>query len=238
MKKQKRIWISLLLSFILIIVLSGCSGGVGPKTAKINVSFYPNPVPYSSESGEWVHKHNVILSESNGIGVTLISLRFDYYNSQGQLGNTQSLDEEEITDWFDSNYLPAFSALQASVVHTGTSKYAIITVEGVDNNYYPIEATGRVNYLSEVSITKYWGKLYNACDGTCSYTGEALDFYIDGAFIATINSGENLSIELTAGEHIFRVLLTKTQEVLEPGDKFEISEGWWYWWGCYNGTHP
>ena len=82
------------------------------------------------------------------------------------------------------------------------------------------------------------GRLYNSNDGTCSYTGEALDFYIDGAFIATINSGENLSIELTTGEHIFRVLLTKTQEVLEPGDKFEISEGWWYWWGCYDGTHP
>ena len=234
MKKQKRIWISLLLSFILIIVLSGCNG---PKTAKINVSFYPNPVPYNSETGEWLF--NVILSESNGIGVTLTSLRFDSYNQQGQLFSTQNLDEEDIIDWFESNYIPAFSSLSDWIYHTSAKiKYDILTVEGVDNNYYPIEATGRVNYLSEVSITKYWGKLYNACDGTCSYTGEALDFYIDGAFIATINSGENLSIELAAGEHTFRVLLTKTQEVLEPGYKFEISEGWWYWWGCYNGTHP
>jgi len=80
---------------------------------------------------------------------------------------------------------------------------------------------------------------YNSNDGTCSYTGEALDFYIDGAFIATINSGESLSIELAAGEHTFRLLLTKTQEVLEPSYKFEITgEGWWYWWCCYNGTHP
>jgi len=235
MKKQKRIWISLLLSFILIVVLSGCKGGVGPKTAKINVSFYPNPVPYSSETGDW--SFDVILSEINGIGVSLTSLKFDSYNQQGQLYSTQILDEEEIIDWFDSSYIPAFSTLQASnIYHTSTVlKYDILTVEGVDNNYYPIKATGRVNYLPK---SKYWGKLYNACDGICSYTGEALDFYIDGAFIATISSGENLSIELAAGEHIFKVLLTKTQEVLEPGDKYEISEGWWYWWGCYNGTHP
>ena len=145
MKKQKRIWISLLLSFILIIVLSGCN--VGPKRAKINVSFYPNPVPYSSGIGKW--SFDVILSESNGIGVTLTSLRFDSYNPQGQLVNTQSLDEEEITDWFDSNYLPAFSTLKASIYHylPYLVKYDILTVEGVDNNYYPIKATGRVNYL-------------------------------------------------------------------------------------------
>jgi hypothetical protein len=145
MKKQKRIWISLLLSFILIIVLSGCNGG--PKRAKINVSFYPNPVPYSSGIGKW--SFDVILSESNGIGVTLTSLRFDSYNPQGQLVNTQSLDEEEITDWFDSNYLPAFSTLKASIYHylPYLVKYDILTVEGEDKNYYPIKETGRVNYL-------------------------------------------------------------------------------------------
>jgi len=144
MKKQKRIWISLLLSFILIIVLSGCNG---PRTAKINVSFYPNPVPYSSAIGKW--SFDIILTESNGIGVTLTSLKFDSYNQQGQLFSTQNLDEEDIIDWFDSNYLPAFSTLIASdIYHTSTVlKYDILTVEGVDNNYYPIKATGRVNYL-------------------------------------------------------------------------------------------
>jgi len=144
MKKQKRIWISLLLSFILIIVLSGC---YGPITAKINAFFYPNPVPYSSGIGKW--SFDIILTESNGIGVTLTSLKFDSYNQQGQLFSTQNLDEEDIIDWFDSNYLPAFSTLKASsIYHTSASiRYDILTVEGVDNNYHPIKATGRVNYL-------------------------------------------------------------------------------------------
>ena len=146
MKKQKRIWISLLLSFILIVVLSGC---YGPITAKINISFYPNPVPYSSEIGKW--SFDVILSEINGIGVTLTSLRIDSYNPQGQLVNTQIVDEGKIRDWFDSNYLPAFSTLKASIYHyqpyTYRIKYDIWTFKGVDNNYNSIKATGRVNFL-------------------------------------------------------------------------------------------
>lgn len=85
MKKQKRIWISLLLSFILIIVLTGCSGL--PKTAKINISIVPNPVPYDSETEKW--SFNVILTESNGVGVTLISVRFDSYDQAEQLYNTK-----------------------------------------------------------------------------------------------------------------------------------------------------
>ena len=144
MKKQKRIWISLLLSFILIIVLSGCSGL--PKTAKLNISIVPNPVPYNSETGEWLF--NVILTESNGIGVTLISLRFDGYDQEEELFNTQILYEEDIIDWFDSNYLSAFSSLQVSLYHTSTVlKYDILTVVGVDDNDNPIEATERVDYL-------------------------------------------------------------------------------------------
>jgi len=144
MKKQKRIWISLLLSFILIIVLSGCSGL--PKTAKLNISIVPNPVPHNSETGEWLF--NVILTESNGIGVTLISLRFDGYDQEEELFNTQILYEEDIIDWFDSNYLPAFSSLQAIIYHTSTAlKYDILTVVGVDDNGNPIEATERIDYL-------------------------------------------------------------------------------------------
>lgn len=105
-------------------------------------------MPYSSKSGVW--KYNVILSEGNGIGVTLTDLRFDYYNQQGQLFSTQNLDEEEITDCFDSNYLPAFSTLKDSIYLTRSEfKYTILTVKGVDNNYYTIKATGRVNYLSK-----------------------------------------------------------------------------------------
>ena len=144
MKKQRRIWISLLLSFILIIVISGCSGL--PKIAKINVSFVPNPVPYNSATEEW--PFDVILSESNGVGVTLISLRFDSYDQAEELFYTQILYEEDITDWFESNYIPAFSAVAEWIYHTSAEiKYDILTVTGIDDNGNPIEATGRIDYL-------------------------------------------------------------------------------------------
>ncbi len=145
MKKQKRIWISLLLSFILIVVLSGCSGL--PKTAKINITIDPNPVPYSSENENW--SFDIVLDESNGVGVTLISIRFDIYDQAEELVNTQILYEEDIIDWFESNYLPAFSSLSSGTWYTGTDKYAIITIAGVDDNDNPIEATGRVDFLPE-----------------------------------------------------------------------------------------
>ncbi|GAH52145.1 unnamed protein product, partial [marine sediment metagenome] len=125
MKKQKKIWIPLLLSFILIIVLSGCSGV--PKTAKVDITIVPNPAPYYSEDEVWWYK--LILSESNGIGVTLNSLRLDQYNQQEQLYGTKILYEEDITDWFGSNYLPAFSALSSWIYVTSTiRKYTILTV--------------------------------------------------------------------------------------------------------------
>ena len=143
---KKKIWISLLLSFILIIVLSGCSGVIGPKIAKINITIDPNPVPYDSEDEEWLF--HLILSESNGIGVTLTILRLDHYNQQEQLFGTQILYEAEITDWFESNYLPAFSALATWLYHTSAEKkYEILTVAGIDDNDNPIEATGRIDFL-------------------------------------------------------------------------------------------
>lgn len=49
MKREKIICLSLILVFILIIVLSGCSGISGPKMAKINITFNPDPVPYPEE---------------------------------------------------------------------------------------------------------------------------------------------------------------------------------------------
>jgi len=124
--------------------MSGCSGL--PKTAKINISFDPNPVPYDSENEQWTV--NLILSESNGVGVTLISLKFDSYDQAEELYNTQFLYEEDIIDWFDSNYLPAFSTLSNLIFHTSTKKvYDILTVTGIDDNNNPIEATGRVDIL-------------------------------------------------------------------------------------------
>ena len=145
MNKEKRIWIALFLALALMLILSGCSGL--PKTAKLNISIDPNPVPCSSEDGKW--HYTMTISESNGVGVTLTSVRFDDYNQEEQLYYTQFLYEEDIIDWFESNYIPAFSTLQRKgVYHTDpVRKYNLLTIEGVDDNNNPIEATGRVDFL-------------------------------------------------------------------------------------------
>jgi len=153
MNKEKRIWIALFLTLTLMVVLSGCNGL--PKTAKINITINPNPVPYDSEDENW--PFDIILDESNGVGITLSSIRWDEYNQEEQLFLTlffYEADEEEITSLFGSNYLPAFSSLQGDFgyyIAPGDefAKYTVLTFEGVDDNNNPIEATGRVDYLPE-----------------------------------------------------------------------------------------
>ena len=131
-----------------MVVLTGCVAVVEPTIAKINITINPNPVPYNSVSGYW--RYTLNLYEKNGIGVTLTSLKFDHYNQEEELVLAQY--EEDIAVWFGSNYLRAFSLLQAAgVTHkgTGTVKFVIITVEGIDDKDNPIEATGRVDFLPQ-----------------------------------------------------------------------------------------
>ena len=81
----------------------------------------------------------------------------------------------------------------------------------------------------------YWGKLYNACDGTCGCSGWTLDFYIDNVFIATIKPGKNYSTAVTAGWHIFKV--RHNQEVItESVLSINVTEAWLYVFGCEDGT--
>ena len=152
MNKEKRIWRALFLTLTLMVILSGCSGL--PSTAKLNISFDPDPVPYSIVDEWW--PFDIIISESKGIGVTLTSLRFDGYNQAGQLIETQWADELDIIDWFGSNYIAAFSSLQtpgdfgySADPGEEFTKYEILTIEGVDDNNNPIEATGRNDFLPQ-----------------------------------------------------------------------------------------
>ena len=142
MNSQKKMWMLLILAVISMVILSGC-GGI--KTAKLNISIDPNPVPCSSEDGKW--HYTMTISESNGVGVTLTSVRFDSYDQADHLYYTLFLYEEDIIDWFKSNYIPAFSMLQPGVQYSGTGKYTIIIIEGVDDNENPVEATVRIDYL-------------------------------------------------------------------------------------------
>jgi len=145
MNKEKRIWIALFLALALMVVLSGCSGL--PKTALLSISIDPNPVPCSSEDGKW--HYTMTISESNGVGGTLASIRFDSYDQEEHLYHTQLLYEKDIVDWFELNYIPAFSMIQSDIVYSTSRKYIIITIEGVDDYNNPIEATGRIYSLSE-----------------------------------------------------------------------------------------
>ena len=144
MMNEKRTWIVLFTALTLIVILAGCSGL--PKIAEISMVADPNPVPYDSETEKWLF--NVIFAESNGVGVTLTSVRFDAYDQADQLYHTQFLYEEDIIDWFESNYIPAFSSLSSWVSNkSAETVYDIFTIEGVDDNENPVEATGRVDYL-------------------------------------------------------------------------------------------
>ena len=147
MKKEKKRWISLILVFILILVLSGGSGITGPKMAKINISFDPNPVTYPVEGESWLWE--TILTECNGVGVTLTSLTFDLYN-QNQKVFTDIWDETWVEGLFDSSYLPAFSSLQGGLgLNVQEATHQIITITGVEDNNNQIEAISRLDFLSQ-----------------------------------------------------------------------------------------
>jgi len=148
MNSQKKMWMLLILAVISMMILSGCSG---IKTAKVNITIDPNPVPYSSDNERW--SFNIVLDESNGIGVNLSSIRLDSYNQEDELIDTTiwyETGEEEITSLFGSNYLPAFSSLQGIASHhNSTFKYTILSIEGVDDDNNPIEAIGRADFLPQ-----------------------------------------------------------------------------------------
>ena len=124
------------------------------EKAKINVTFEPNPVPYSSATNSW--PFNIILKESNGVGVTLSSLIFEEYNQQGQKIYTGLHDEEGIADWFGTNYIPAFSSIQFLETHgymidsgVGFAEYAKVIVQGIDDNGNLIEETDEMDLLPQ-----------------------------------------------------------------------------------------
>ena len=145
MNKEKRIWIALFLALTLMVVLSGCSGL--PKTAELNISIDPKPVTYDSQDEGWPFL--ITISESNGVGVTVSSIKFDSYNQEEELYDTDLFYEETIIDWFKSDYISAFSSIQSNILRKGDSKYNIMTVTGLDDNDNPVEATTRIDWLPQ-----------------------------------------------------------------------------------------
>ena len=148
MVKEKRIWIVLFITLTLIVILAGCTGM--PKIAEISIIADPNPVPCSSEDGKW--HYTMDISESNGVGVTVTSLTFSYYNQEDELTGTTILDAEEFFDWFETDYVPAFSTILNGIVHsfgTPVLHYSIVRVAGIDDNDNSVQATVRIDFLPE-----------------------------------------------------------------------------------------
>jgi len=145
MMKEKKQWIVLFIVLTLIVILAGCSGL--PKIAQLNISVDPNPVPCSSEDGKW--HYTMYINESNGVGVTVSSLTFTSYSQEDELIETQILDTVVFFDWFETDYVPAFSTIHNGIVHSGISVYTFIKVTGIDDNNNPVEATIRIDYLPQ-----------------------------------------------------------------------------------------
>lgn len=91
------------------------------------------------------------ISESNGVGVTVSSIRFDGYNQEEELYDTDIFYEETIIDWFESDYIPAFSSIQNDILASGITAgdHTIVTVTGVDDNNNSIETTDRIDFLPQ-----------------------------------------------------------------------------------------
>jgi len=117
-------------------------------TAKIEISFSPNPVPL--EGGRYLWK--VILTEVNGIGVYLIEITHEEYIHDNLYGSHQ-LDERSLKDEFPPDaYLSAFGSLDfgagfdyGSVTRQFT--HWIFIVVGVDDNGNEVRAEGKVDFI-------------------------------------------------------------------------------------------
>ena len=89
------------------------------------------------------------ISESNGVGVTVISLTFTSYNQEDEITQIQITYAEEFFEWFETDFIPAFSTITNPIVHSGTCEYSIVRVAGIDDNDNPVEATIRIDYLPQ-----------------------------------------------------------------------------------------
>lgn len=158
MSKKKYV-VSIILVFVLILFLSGCSGVNGLKKPKISITFDPNPVSYDSELDKWPFTIN--LTEITGSEITIEKIRWDEYDQDGRLIYTNTWEEKNsgITNRFGSNYLSAFSSLHNNNAYLfnpdhGLADYIEITVTGLGDKGTPVESSGIVRILPEKDFVR------------------------------------------------------------------------------------
>jgi hypothetical protein len=83
----------------------------------------------------------------------------------------------------------------------------------------------------------YVGRVYNAADGSCEVAGQSFDFYIDGHLLGHLRAGTHTEARLEGGTHVAEVVDGRGTTVATH--TFTVAgDGWYYWYGCADGTHP
>lgn len=138
---RKNICILIIVVLLILISLSGCTG---VKTANLEISFDPNPVYCENDHLYW----DVIISETNGIGVSLKTIVQDVYVGDEKV-NSYFYDENWMQENLGSSYLSAFSSMTNGSGCGCYVTHQIFTVTGIDDNGHEVEATGRVDLLPQ-----------------------------------------------------------------------------------------
>jgi len=139
MLRRKNICILIIVILLILISLSGCTG---VKTANLEISFDPNPVPCIDGHRYW----DVIMSETNGVGIALKTIVQDVYIGDQKV-NSHFYDENWMQEYLGSSYLPAFSSMINGAGCNCEITHEIFTVTGIDDIGHEIEATGKVEAL-------------------------------------------------------------------------------------------
>ena len=120
-----------------------------PGKGAVSVSFDPNPVPEGNDwnKGFWIF--NVILKETNGVGMTIKSLAVRYFSNDGSIVSSYDYNSKEwFASWLPSGYLAANGkvATSAGLPVQSTVGYGVYTYSGTDDNGNEIQAIGRVDF--------------------------------------------------------------------------------------------
>ena len=101
-------------------------------------------------------------------------------------------------------------------------------------NYNIATKTVKINVNEKSTFS---GKIYNSSDGNCNTTGESKEFYANDVLVATLAAGTSMSLDLPKGIYNWRVI-SLTSGAVSTATQNITFDGWWFWAGCADGTHP
>ena len=110
------------------------------NTAKIEVTFYPNPVPC-----HW--NWTMMITEVNGVGVKLESVVRRSHTKNGSVTSRTYEGDAWFEQWINNSYLLAYGAadFRAGFPRPPVD-YVVYVVYGVDDNGHKVEGSGRVDF--------------------------------------------------------------------------------------------